>query len=283
MSEKETMSEEDIMDIGSGPVVEDSKTPAKPGVKILPSVKIDDSETDTDPASEIFAPADVAGAVPEEDQKIEIPVSMGHLPKLKGRGFPEDYLALYRDVLQNYSDLPVIDYPNIYAQLRELNIQANPVPTPQIISQEISKVQGYKDRMSEIYIMVQRNYFLKKRLVDVLKDSWFKYSSEKSADKRKSDGIIRTSEFESDFAKIETLFRVANHIIKNLDSVHESLSRRFSVMQFELKLHEAGRMAPDWNFDREVQNNPFDEEGKGDEIDADFDPSKGIDAEEEGF
>lgn len=162
-------------------------------------------------------------------------------PKLIGDDFPQPYTAIADGIIIQYSRLPHLEYGDIYAELADLSIKSCPAPTLQVINDEIQKVQAAKDRLGEIYCEVLQNYHFKKRAVDILEAAWSKYTLEKNADKRKGDAIVRTSEFSTDYARVESLAKVCQHILKNLDSLHESLSRRITINQLLLKLNDMGR------------------------------------------
>jgi hypothetical protein len=75
------------------------------------------------------------------------------------------------------------------------------------------------------------------------------FSKAGSADKRKADSIFRISEFDDDYTAIDALLRTAMHIAKNLDSVQDLLSRRITIVNLQLKMHDLGRHSvPDHDF-----------------------------------
>ena len=221
------------------------------------------AEAETPPVAESKA-QEVPSDTPTTPQTEETPVQVGEPqvvdddapPKLVGDDYPEQYKRLAERVEYQYSCLPQLDYNEIYEELGDLAIKSHPSPTLQMINDEIQKVQAAKERLSEIYRNVERNFFLKKRSVDILESAWAKYTTEKSADKRKGDGSMRVSNFLTDFALTEACYKVCQHIIKNLDSCHESLSRQITVNQLLLKMNDYGRRStPDYDYeDKKVQN-----------------------------
>jgi len=224
---------------------------------------------------------DIGGMTSPSSHSASSP-SLDGIPQLRGDGFPSAFVSMVERVQDQYRSLPFLDHELIYSELRDLTVKCRPTPTLQILNAEIQKVQGAKDRLSEIYVDICRHYFFKKRMVDVLKESWGKYTDEKNAEKRKGDGAFRLSDFEVDFAQIESLFRAITHIVRNLDSLHDSLSRRITIYQSLLKMHDVGRGAlPDFDFDKNFSGSldNFD----GNSGNSDVDPSQGIDAVEETF
>ena len=190
------------------------------------------------------------------------------IPALVGNDYPVPFKILAERVQFQYRCLPKLNYAEIYEELGDLAIKSHPSPTLQVINDEIQKVQAAKERLSEIYRNVERNFFLKKRSVDILECAWAKYTSEKSADKRKGDAVMRVSNFVTDFALTEACYRVCQHIIKNLDSCHDSLSRQITVNQLLLKMHDYGRGGlPDYDFeDKKMENEDLDSDGDGDNV-----------------
>ena len=163
------------------------------------------------------------------------------LPELCGEGYSEDFLKMIGRVKVAYKMLPRLQYGALYRELADLSVTSSPTPTLQVLNDEIQKVQGAKDRLSEIMVKVLECHSVKKRLVDTLITSWGKFTSEKNAEARKGDGVFRLSSFTIDLAKSEALLKVCTHILKNLDSLHDSLSRRITINQLLLKMNDMGR------------------------------------------
>ena len=197
------------------------------------------------------------------DVKVEVPVPAPapeeqsehqydeEIPSLRGDDFPSSYVSMAERIQWQYKMLPKIDYDAIYQEVGELSIKSCPTPTLQVLNDEIQKVQGAKDRLAEIFMAVVQCYNFKKRVVDILQDAWGKFTLEKNSDGRKGDAVFRLSNFNIDFAKNEALFKALSHILRNLDSLHDSLSRRITIYQLTMKLHDVGRSAlPDSDFER---------------------------------
>lgn len=173
------------------------------------------------------------------------------LPDLVGDNYPEAYVKMVNRIKAQYAFYPKLDYDKIYAEVTELSIKSSPTPTLQVLNDELHRVQSAKDRLSEILIDVIKCYNFKKRAVDILKDSWGKFTDEKNTEGRKGDATFRLSDFLADFAETEALSKTCDHILKNLDSLHDSLSRRITIWQLIIKLRDIGRGGmPDHDYDR---------------------------------
>jgi len=180
-----------------------------------------------------------------------LPDTEDEIPSLNGDNFPHDYSKMADRIRSHYRLLPKLDYDSIYREISELSVKSCPTPTLQVLNDEIQKVQAAKDRLSDIFVEVIKVYNYKKRAVDILHDSWGKFTSEKNAEARKGDATFRLCNFELDLAEAEALLKAVTHIFRNLDSFHDTLSRRITICQVTMKLHDFGRTAlPDYNFDK---------------------------------
>ena len=187
----------------------------------------------------------------EESKKEELEgLRESCVPSLRGEGFDDEYIKLVNRIKAQYSLLPKLNYDDIDKELGELNIKSNPTPNLQMLNDELQKVQAAKDRLSEIFIDVIRSYNFKERAVDILTDAWGKFTLEKNADGRKGDAQYRLSNFAIDLANIQGLLKTCMHILKNLDSAQENLSKRISVYQMILKIDLSKTFMPDYDFER---------------------------------
>ena len=210
--------------------------------------------------------------------KVEAKVEeLDSLPNVIGEGYPPDYLKAVERIKIRYAQLPKLNYNDIYQEVAELSVRSSPTPTLQVLNDEIQKVQAAKDRLAEILISVIQCYNFKKRAVDILKDSWGKFSEEKNAEGRKGDATFRLSDFLTDFADTEALSKTCDHILRNLDSLHDSLSRRITIWQLTIKLRDIGRGGmPDHDFDRSCSDNGTDLFKDNDEKEVDNEEGGGL-------
>ena len=209
------------------------------------------------------------------------PVTMAtdDLPELVGENFPKSYLRMVERIKIQYRLLPSLNYDAIYEEFKVLSVPSVSTPTLQVINDQLHRVQAAKDRLAEIYIDVLKCYTLKKRSVDILQDAWMRFTEEKSADRRKADAIFRINEFLLDFASTESVLKASMHILKNLDSLHENLSRRITIWQLQLKLGDVGRNAlPEIDYDATITDGCLTEDVK-----VSKDPTVGTTPEELNF
>jgi hypothetical protein len=184
------------------------------------------------------------------------------LPRLVGSDYPESYKQIVNRFLAMYSTLPLINYDELHAEVAHLNVDSSPTPTLQLINLKLQKIQASKDRLAEIYQEVIRCYTFKKRAVNIISEAWSKFAEGSSQDKRKSDSAFRLSEFHADLAQIEALYNVCDHVLRNLDSQSQAISRQITIIQSQLKMFDIGRGAlPDFDFNKSSLNEGFESLG----------------------
>jgi len=231
-----------------------------------------------------------------QDTRLETPgtntsaLGLGNIPDLRGGDYTSSFMDLVKRIQVEYSLLPNLDYNAIYNELSELAVPAEAAPSLQVINSEIQLIQASKDRLAEIFINVFKCHSFKKRAVDIMIESWNKYSDEKSADKRRGDSSFRFSNFILDIASLDSLLKSCQHILKNLESSYERLSKTVTIWQLTLKVDDIGRGAlPNSTFD--AMNAMHDHESMNDKFDSirtqkfSGDPSESIQAvvEEDDF
>ena len=130
------------------------------------------------------------------------------------------------------------DYSHIYDELRMLNIAISPNPSLQQISIEIQKVQSAKDRVSQILVDANRNYIVRKRVCELLREGWSTFSNQTTAEKRKGESFLKMHQFIESASEAESLYKATAHIMKNLDDKQESLTRQVTVNGLAIKLND---------------------------------------------
>jgi len=207
--------------------------------------------------------------------------SPNDLPEIKPVALiPTEYQETVNRVLSIYAMLPKLEYDKLYTEIKQnLTIQSEPTPDAQSINQLLERIQAAKDRLSQILIDVIQCHNFKKRAVDVLRDTWNKFSTAKSADQRKSEADNIVVNFEIDLGYTENLYKTCDHVFKSLESLHDNVSRRITIMQVCLKYSDMGRgMLPDFSFKTFSDNLNKENQSK-----ISVDPNDGINAEEKEF
>jgi hypothetical protein len=228
------------------------------------------------------------GDSPSSDSTEETPEEIDDgLPHLVGTDYPTSYKEVIDRFLAIYSTLPRIVYDEVHAEIGQLNIDSSPTPTLQLINLKLQKIQASKDRLGEIYQDIIRCYTFKKRAVNIMTEAWGKFAEGSSQDKRKSDSAFRLSAFHMDLAQIESLYHACDHILRNLDSQSNAISRQITIIQSQLKMFDIGRGAlPDFDFNKHSLNEGFEslgdskENSVGEVVEVEGDTSTEVDASE---
>jgi len=208
--------------------------------------------------------------------------SPNDIPKIKNIvSIPVEYQETVDRVSYSYEMLPKLEYNKIYSEIKNnLTVMSEPTPDAQSINQLLERIQAAKDRLGVIQSEVLQSYNFKKRAVDILRDTWCRFSTAKSADYRKSEAENIIVNFEIDLAYTENLFKTCVHVAGNLDGLHDNVSRRITIMQVCLKYNDIGRgMLPDFSF-KTFSGNLNNEEKQNK---LSIDPNVGIEAEEKDF
>lgn len=149
---------------------------------------------------------------------------------------PEDFKKILDKANSMIGRLKRMDRKEIYEEIRVLNVHVSENPSLQQINVEISKVQAAKDRLSEILVNAHSNFIISKRIFELLTGGWTVFSDKNSAEKRKGEAELKMYQFAEFMSESEAIYKATSHILKNLDSKQETLSRQVTVFALLLKL-----------------------------------------------
>ena len=182
----------------------------------------------------------------EEPETFKASKLGNEIPKISTAGvtIPIEYQDVVDRINLAYEMLPSIDYNALYSELATLGVQPTSGYIPAEIGRQLDEVQGAKDRVSEIYMLVDRHCIMKKAFVNTLKNVWYKFSSKDSnKEKREGEAAYVIHNYILDYAKIEALESTCKHVWSNLESSHKILQNKISVMQITVKLDYGARSA----------------------------------------
>ena len=163
---------------------------------------------------------------------------MSDVPKVESVSTADDYARIAEAMSQRIAALPPTDYDKLYVELSQLNVKVSDDPSLQNLSNELQRIQGAKDRAAEIVNNAIQNFFVRKRITEILQKGWIRFSDAGSADKREAEAMLKLSQFIVAAAEAESFYRAALQILENLDSQHEIVSRRISCYNLALKLRD---------------------------------------------
>ena len=218
-------------------------TPQQPSPLVEDKATEDTSTEDAQQISVRQAPVQPSVAIDVESKYTN------SVPTIMGENFSSKFIQAVNQISLSYKMLPELNYDETYAEFADLNVAVSPTPTLQILNQELEKAQGAKERLAELDIAITQCYVFKERAVDILLEAILLYSDEKSADKRKGYAAISLMNFSLDLAKTESLYKGCKIILNNLISLQDTLSRKITNIQLQIKLMDTGRtMLPDFDF-----------------------------------
>ena len=144
--------------------------------------------------------------------------------------------------------LPRLNRASLRLEMEDMfvNIQEN--PTTKDLNEGLAKAQGYKDRLSEIYTLALRELKLRSRTMDMLYDAINYVSTAKSADKRKGEATMKYPMLIIQKDAAETFLKEVEHVLQNIKSSHDSISRQITLMQIQLQLGEVRRETSTGNY-----------------------------------
>ena len=163
---------------------------------------------------------------------------MSDVPKIENVSTPDDYARIAAAMSERIAALPTLDYDKLYLELSQLNVKVSDDPSLQVLSKELQRIQGAKDRVAEIVKDSVKNFLVRKRIGEVLQRGWIRFSEAGSTDKREGEAMLKLSQFTETASEAESFYRAALQILKNLDSQHEIVSRRISCYNSAIKLRD---------------------------------------------
>lgn len=134
--------------------------------------------------------------------------------------------------------LPRINRDKLRKEMNNMNVPVFETPTTFDLNAGLAKVQGYKDRLVEIYMIAQRDYKLRKRCVEMLFDAFNVISKGASVDKRRGECIMKYPTLVLNVQASETFVEEIEQYLANFKSVGEVISRQITVMSMQLQLGE---------------------------------------------
>jgi hypothetical protein len=148
---------------------------------------------------------------------------------------------LEKVVFSMLNTIPKLNRRALRVEMEDMIVDLKQNPTTKDLHEGLALSQGYKDRLSEIYTNAMREFRLRNRCLDMLFDAMNLISVQKSADKRKGEATMRWPMLVIQLEAAESFLKEVEHVLQNIKSSHESVSRQISLMQIQLQLGEIRR------------------------------------------
>ena len=199
-------------------------------------MKIDNWDSFDEPSKASTPAPQVAGLTTEEAVKA--------MHEAHG-GSECTYLEVAEMAKQVLSTLPELDRRALRAEMEGMTVEVLENPTTFQLTEALAKVQAYKDRLTTITNLVEREYGVRKRVMDMLSDANNVVSVATSADKRRGETVLR---YPTLFLLLEecAAFKaeVANYVT-NMRSKGETVSRQATLLGMQISLGEYRHKVPD--------------------------------------
>lgn len=177
------------------------------------------------------------------------------LDELNSNGALSTIDELEKMVNQIIATLPRLNVRKLRLEMEGMQVGLQQNPTTLDLNAGLSKAQGYKDRLAEIYTMALREFKTRKRCVDLLFDAFNHVSKGSSADKRRGEATMKYPMLLLHMEAAETFLDEVEHILHNIKSAMEAISRQVTLMQIQVQLGEVRRGAQPSNYEAEEVRN----------------------------
>lgn len=141
--------------------------------------------------------------------------------------------------------LPRLNRQKLRLEMENMSVSLKDNPTTQDLNEGLSFAQGYKDRLAEMYTLALREFKTRNRCMEMLFDAVNYVSNGKSADKRKGEATMLYPMQLIQRETAETFLKEVEHVLQNIKSAHDSISRQVSIAQIQVQLGEFRRPETD--------------------------------------
>lgn len=129
------------------------------------------------------------------------------------------------------------NYDELYKELASFKIKLHAVPTPKILLEQLSTVQAYRSRVSQMLIdaIIIRRMFKNQWLV--YWDNALPLRTEKSAEQREAAVRNENRAYFEMFKRAEDYCEIVSQVYKDLIDTNNNLARQSHILEQELKLN----------------------------------------------
>ena len=127
----------------------------------------------------------------------------------------------------------ILPFDNWNEELRKayVDVTAAELYDLEFIQRKMQQVQKWRDRIQEILLKTNTQYFLWKRAIDLLHGALAGTQYEKPAERQKGVIFQHLGDMEFYFADLEALKENVHSVMRNLEGAFECLSRQLTVAQ----------------------------------------------------
>ena len=153
----------------------------------------------------------------------------------KGTGSITDIENIAQDMLFT---IPKLDRNKLREEMMSMHVDIYLDPTTFNINEGLAKAQAYRERLSGILALADREYNTRTKIFEMLTMAHNVVSKATSADKRKGEAMIK---YVTQYIQLEAAETFRNEVKTHLDNMRatsETISRQASVLQAQIALGE---------------------------------------------
>lgn len=154
------------------------------------------------------------------------------------RGYANGIPDLEKQIYAILDTIPNIDRDSLREEMSNMVVDISKNPTTFDVNEGLAKTQGYRDRLSEILALAQREYKVRKRCLEMLMDAVNLISKASSADKRRGEAILKYPHLVIQTEAASIFLEEVEQMCSNMKATSETISRQVSVMQIQLQIGE---------------------------------------------
>lgn len=142
---------------------------------------------------------------------------------------------MVKDILNS---LPKLDRGALRMEMNNMFVSVSESPSTKELTEGLAKTQAYKDRLAEIYMLANAEYKTRKRCTEMLMDAFAVTSKASNSEKRRGEATMKYPNIIIAYHAAETFLEEVEHILANIKSTADIISRQVSIMQIQLSLGE---------------------------------------------
>lgn len=156
----------------------------------------------------------------------------------KGRCTQNDIEEMANDML---ASIPILDRDKLRIEMNNMHVDIYIEPTTFNINEGLAKAQAYRERLSGILALADREFNLRAKVFDMLMMAHNVVSKASSADKRKGEAVTKYAAQYMHLGAAETFRNEVKTYLDNMRATSETISRQASVIQAQITLGEIRR------------------------------------------
>ena len=172
-----------------------------------------------------------------QNSQIDYEEQLDNLDNKYGKG-----VCTQKDIEQMAQDmlfaLPQLNRNQLREEMSMMHVDIYLDPTTFNINEGLAKAQAYRERLSGILVLADREFNIRTKVFEMLMMAHNVVSKASSADKRKGEAIYKYATQYIQLEAAETFRNEVKTYLDNMRATSETISRQASVLQAQITLGE---------------------------------------------